>query len=308
MILSDNKDFPAPGAYAGISFEDYASVKAANSSILRALATMTPAKAKHYVENRKVTKAMQEGQDLHTYILEPERFSRECFIAQPCQYLLKSGKRKDTPCGAGTAEWDGKAWLCGKHREEDGFKGISPELHNRLRLAREEIWRVAGDVMQAVEDGEAYTELSLIWKDEETGVLCKARLDIFQKDFDGEWNEITDLKKCRSANPETFGGDVGAMGYHIQAAWYRRGAAACFGDATYVFRFVAVELNPDEENGAQVLVLDDEADRVGEMAMKSALAVYADCLKSGEWPGYSAEAKTVSLRPWVARREELLNS
>lgn len=303
MKLSIHESWPEPGVYANVPYHIYAALPAARASILKDLAVMTPEKAKFRADNPKSTPAMEEGIILHTFMLEPERFSRECKIAQPCEELLKSGQRKGLACGADTAKWDGKNWVCAKHRDGDGESGITTEFYRRLQVAHRKIWEVAGDVFRGIATGDTCTEVTLIWIDPQTEVLCKCRLDLYQP----EQRHIYDIKKCRSADANVFGGDVGILRYDLQSSWYRRGAKACFGGGIYNFSFIGVELNKDEANGVQVLVLDEKADSTGEKAAQSALEVYADCIRTGIWPGYSASPKLVSLRPYIVRHEELLS-
>lgn len=302
--LANNAAWPAPGVYAGVPYTQYATLQAANATMLKALATMPPEKAKYAVENRKLTEAIEDGLTLHTFLLEPARFNKECMLAESCGALLKSGDNKGKPCGAESAELTSEGvWRCKKHREEGPtLKGISHDLMDRLNAAHKEVWRVAGDVMRSAYKGETLIELTLIWLDPATEVLCKCRLDLYHP----VEKLIHDVKKTRSVDPEVFGDDVGTYGYHIQDAWYRRGARACFGVGTYDFKFIGVELNKNEANGAQVLYLDAEAQDCGEKAAQSALEVYAQATRTKTWWGYTATPKEVKMRPWVLRREDAL--
>lgn len=304
-LFTPAAEWPAPGVYQNVPFTQYATLLAVNATFLKELAMTTPAKAKYNCEHSKTTPDMEEGHTLHTFILEPERFSQDCHLAEACGAILKSGERKGRPCGCDSAEWTEAGWRCGKHRDGPSLgKGISQSLMTRLNDAYHEIWRVAGDVMQSIRDGDSFTEVALVWEDEGTGLLCKARLDIFTPAD----KQILDIKKVQSADAEAFGGVAGQRRYDVQAAWYQRAAKACFGDGIYDFRFIAVELNEGEANGAQVLWLDDEAMETGEKGAQAALEVFNECLKSGVWPGYSPAPKAVKLRPWIVRQEEALTA
>lgn len=303
--LNTPDQWPAPGVYAGVPYTQYATLPACSATMLKALATMTPEKALHYVQNRKVTEAIADGVTLHTFMLEPARFKKECLLAKPCCATLASGKRAGEVCGNESALWYGTptGWRCGTHSKDysDGVAGINQNLMDRLLKAHAEVFRVAGDILRSAYAGKSYIELTLIWIDPATEVLCKCRLDL----YDPADQFIHDVKKTRSADPEIFGGDVGTFGYHVQDAWYRRGARACFGGLPS-FRFIAVELNKNEANGARVLELDGEAKRVGEKVAQDALEVYCKATFEKHWWGYPVKVGVVSLRPWVIRREDAL--
>src|ERR1700753_2245409 len=280
IVYTNAALWPAPGIYANIPYTQYATLQACNATMLKALAAMSPEEALYSVQNRTVTESIEEGITLHTFILEPERFSREYPLAQPCGAVLASGKRKGETCSNETAEWCGTAmgWRCGQHRDGNGIKGLSKNLHERLLAAHKEIWRVAGSTMRGIYNGTIATELTLIWIDPGTEMLCKCRLDM----YDPEERTITDIKKSRSVRPDAFGGVVGTLFYHLQSAWYRRGARACFGPGIYKFDFIGVKINKREAVAAQVLILDEEADATGEKAAESALQVYAECKRADQ--------------------------
>lgn len=299
MNFNDNKDWPNPGVYRGIAYTQYATLQAINATLLKALAQLPPAKALYKVQNQKMTPDIWAGIVMHSFMLDtPETFQRLYPLAAPCGSLLKSGENKGQPCGAGTTKFIESGWRCGQHGGKNGRDGVSQELMGIIEAVHPEIWRVAEAQMNYPE-----SELTLIWEDEDTGLLCKARLDL----CDPQARNIADLKKSRHADADWFGGAVGTFGYHIQDAWYRRGAESCMDGGIWNFDFVVVELNKGEKNGVQVLTLDDEAKRVGEATMQSALDVAAMCMEKNVWPMYSTERKIVKMRPWMVRAEDSLN-
>lgn len=306
MQFNSAEQWPECGVYQNIEAEKYHAFRAASASALKAYARLNPRKAKHYLANFKDTEDTFEGHVQHTFMLEPQRFSKLYPIAQPCGAILGSGKNVGKLCGCDSSKRTEIGWRCGKHRDGDDFpEGITADLYERLKQAHDEIWRVAGDIFRKLGTGDAFSELTLIWIDPMTEELCKARLDIFESRPDV--CIIYDLKKCQSAKASDFAGDVTERRYDVQAEWYRRGVNACMG-VPADFRFIAVELNEDADNEAQVIKLDNEARQTGAMAAQAALEVYAACHREKSWPGYTSEVKTVSLRPYLVRGEEKLNS
>jgi len=131
----------------------------------------------------------------------------------------------------------------------------------------------------------ANRELSLVWTDEASGVLCKTRLDwIFPATDDLPDGVIVDLKTCQSALPRKFRYSVWEYGYDWQAALQNRGAVACGLTTREVeYRWLAVE-------SAEPHMIGYWRFLVGELAAKDeelsrALCAYAECEASGDWPG-----------------------
>ena len=61
-------------------------------------------------------------------------------------------------------------------------------------------------------------EQAFFWTDEDTGLLCKVRLDILAE-MDGRL-VVADYKTSNSAKTEIFNNDIFRYGYHLQAFMY----------------------------------------------------------------------------------------
>lgn len=86
-----------------------------------------------------------------------------------------------------------------------------------------------GRILEAARADRPNCEVVLVWEDESTGLLCKARVD-FVTD-----NAVYDIKTS-SSDPDSFPKSIAAFGYACQGAHYLSGAAAC-GLPARVFRF-----------------------------------------------------------------------
>ncbi|GGW41090.1 PD-(D/E)XK nuclease-like domain-containing protein [Streptomyces xantholiticus] len=144
-------------------------------------------------------------------------------------------------------------------------------------------------------------EQSLFWRDEQTGIMRRARLDWLPDPRSGRLI-IPDYKTCRSAEPAALARSVDEHGYHQQDDWYRAGAKALgLADDTAAFVFVC------QEKTAPYLVtvveMDATARRIGAARNRRAIETYARCLESGHWPGYSEEIEYLSLPPWAEIRD-----
>jgi hypothetical protein len=140
-------------------------------------------------------------------------------------------------------------------------------------------------------------EQTLIWRDRPTGVMRRARLDWLPDPGPGRLI-IPDYKTCRSAEPEALARAVHSYSYHQQADWYRAGARALgLADEHAAFVFVC------QEKTAPYLVTVVELDaatlRIGAARNRRALEIYAECSRTGRWPGYGDDIAYLSLPPWA---------
>lgn len=136
------------------------------------------------------------------------------------------------------------------------------------------------------ERGLGQSELTLVWRDEGTGVWCRARLDRWLDPF------IVDYKTCTDASPDGFRYAIEDHGYHIQRSFYARGALALGLDVSD-FLFVAQEKVPPYF--VAWYRINARSARIGDQLVQAALERYRDCTESGIWPGYSTELETLTL-------------
>lgn len=141
-------------------------------------------------------------------------------------------------------------------------------------------------------------ERTLIWRDDPTRVVRRARFDWLPEITAGRRLIIPDYKTCHSANPDALAKAVHQFGYHQQADFYRSGAIALglAGEDT-AFVFVCQEKNPPYL--VTIVELDHVAMRIGAIRNRRALQLYAQCTASGRWPAYSDGIELLSLPPWA---------
>lgn len=141
--------------------------------------------------------------------------------------------------------------------------------------------------------GEA--EKSVYWIDAATGVLCRCRPDWWRDD-----NVIVDLKTTEDASPEGFAKSMANYRYDVQAAYYLDGVQAATRKRPKAFVFIAVEKKPPY--GVGVYVLDSDSLELGRAQYQHDLRIYAECVRTGEWPGYGDKIQTISLPAWHANK------
>lgn len=171
---------------------------------------------------------------------------------------------------------------------------LTPETWDQLHAMANAVHShpAAGSLLTGC-PGEA--EKSVYWNDATTGVLCRCRPDWWRDD-----NVIVDLKTTEDASPEGFAKSMANYRYDVQAAYYLDGVQQATGKRPKAFVFIAVEKKPPY--GVGVYVLDSDSLELGRAQYQHDLRIYAECVRTGEWPGYGDKIQTISLPAWHANK------
>lgn len=242
----------------------YHATDAVSASLLKQIAK-SPAHAKAYLEQtQETTPAMLFGTAFHTCVLESERFNDE-YVVFTGDKRTKSGKEAYEALVA-----SGKTIITASDYATITAMAAAIGDHPAAsKLVR----------------GDGQTEVSMFWEDDDTGLQCKCRPDIWLG------RVIVDLKTTEDASPEGFSRSIQAYGYGIQAAHYLAGSGA---DA---FIFVAVEKKAPY--AVAVYQLDALSLEISEMKRRDMLQLWASCRESDSFPAYSDECQLISLPGWV---------
>jgi len=135
-------------------------------------------------------------------------------------------------------------------------------------------------------------ELTLRWRDEETGIECKARADHYVERL----RLVVDVKTCDDASREGFRKSAAKYGYARQAAFYDAGFAA-LGEELEHFLFLCVEKERPHLVG--LYNFDEDGMARGFASICEDLETLAWCLERDEWPGLPTSITTVDLPPWA---------
>ena len=160
---------------------------------------------------------------------------------------------------------------------------------HRLRLTR--------DVFAA-----GVSEQTVIWTDEETGLHCKARFDHAVAPCE-RWpvGLVADLKSTHNAQPSAFSRSAYDLGYHIQRAFYAQAFKAAYRvEAEPEFRFLAIEQT--RPYVGKWLEPSADFESLGYLEMRRTLALYAECQRTGIWPGYDDYPDEIELPFYGAAR------
>jgi exodeoxyribonuclease VIII len=225
------------------------------------------------------TPAMKAGTLFHVALFEPEAIAE--------RYIVK-------PDGMSFASKDGKAW---RDALPAGIEVTDADALAKARAQARNV-RASPDIAALMSDGMA--EASAFWIDEQTGELCKCRPDWCSPTGDGV--VLIDGKSCQDASPEGFARTAWNMGYLHTAAWYIDGYQAATGQRVHGYVFAAVE-HEWPHVAAPYMVPDDVLD-LARADNRRLLNLYAECRRTGNWPGYSAGISLITLPVWAQRALE----
>lgn len=145
------------------------------------------------------------------------------------------------------------------------------------------VQRRSTQCMRAFEEGKA--ERSLIWQDEETGIWLKARPDWLPDDPSQRF--VAEYKTCLSIEPNKLSRDVFSYGYHVQAAMQLDAVRAVLGIEPLGIAHVCQEKDPPYLVELRMFTPEQLED--GRFLYRRGLEIFAHCLKTGDWPGYTQE-------------------
>lgn len=287
-----------PGVYYDISNEQYhRECRGVSKSALDQIAK-SPAHyfAKYLDPNapppKEPTAAMITGTLAHCAILEPTEFDKRYVVVpddaprKPTDAQRNAKKPSDDTVSA-IAWWDSFA------ASSEGKEIITAEQRS-IAFAQAESVRRLPDVAEALSNGRP--EVSAFWIDEATGRLCKCRPDWIY-DCGDAGVVLIDVKTTVDASTREFARSIANFRYDVQDAWYRDGFAKASGRDVLAFVFVAVE--KEYPYLASAMMLDERGVESGRIKYRRDLDLFAECKRSGIWPGYSTAIESVSLPKWA---------
>ena len=125
------------------------------------------------------------------------------------------------------------------------------------------------------------SEVTLIWQ-EDNGVWCRCRIDHCAANGVDFYDYKTE---GQTSNPEALKRVAGNLHWDIIHAFYTRGIEKVLNVENHNYRFVSQEV--DKPNLLSVIQLDSEATEIAARKIDKAIALWGECLKLGNWPGYS---------------------
>jgi exodeoxyribonuclease VIII len=272
----------APGAYHDIPFEQYRKIEAVSNSSLGPLERSPLHYLTAITSPQKTTDDMLFGALAHCAILEPDSLD--------IRYAFRPAFEKQE----GFAKYQ-------KPKATKEYRRLMEEWEatNTGKVIVDEVMLIrAHNVAAAVRSSgkanyylcpQGQAELTIVWRDSETGLLCKGRLDHWEP-ID---RRICDLKTCRDVlkMPE----QLVRMGYARQAAFYLDGAAAV-GLRPCEYCLIAVESWPP--HGVMAAPLSRDAMGWGRERYQYLLKRLLEIKETKQYRGYS-DPVAWELPPWA---------
>jgi len=140
-------------------------------------------------------------------------------------------------------------------------------------------------------------------RDTETGIMLKGKVDWITQD--GDTLKIVEVKTTNDAHPREFEIRGGKLYYPLQGAFYKHLVQAV-GNHKRV-EFVTVVVETEAPHLVSVLKWDTEAMMQGEIWMRQALGILAECRRTDFWPEWSDVDRNViqsiSIPVWMSTME-----
>jgi exodeoxyribonuclease VIII len=266
-----------PGIYDNISFPEYLKIEAVSNSYLGRL-DKCPASAKvPFVD----TPALVLGRAVHTLVLEGEEAFNQRYIKG-----LDLEKKKNV---------DKETWaeFYLKHLDKEV---LDMEAYQKVRDIRDAVYShpMAKDLLK-----EGVSEQTIIWRDPETGLLCKCRPDLSP---DPAKKALIDLKTTRDASPRAFTRSIIDYGYarqsriYLDAVNYHGKGLKAGGSNKYdAFIFIAVETKAPYR--VEIYMLDKEFLDYGLSEYQRLMQIEVECQENDFWPHYSSEGIETLVKP-----------
>lgn len=266
-----------PGIHYNVSRVEYDKIEAFHfSGIWRLL--KSPAHYKYFIEHPEPpSDAMILGNLVDTLLLEPNLYNARYGLL-PETYINDDGDEK---------KWNMNAKVCKEEYAElkaSGKQVIKSEMLETANAMIEQI-KTHAEIMKTIE--ESKKQVCVVWVDADTGVMCKALLDMLSPDG------TTDLKTTTDASQKAFSFKINSFLYHVQGAMYSDGVTAHSDGIILPYRIIAVETEPP--HCPAIYALEENSLLTGREIYKHALRIYKDCVDNNSWPGYSQFIEDINI-------------
>ncbi len=262
-----------------MKFSEYRAAPGCNYSSLKHMAT-SPMHYKHALEHPPdENPAMLIGRATHTAVFEPDRFQLE--------YAVWSASRRTNAYKAFSEECQAQG------------RSVLTESEYEDVLAIRDSVRGIPAVARLLEKGRA--ETSLFWRNPQTGIECKGRLDYVSAE-----KAILDLKTTLSIDEGWFAKQAWKMRYFHQAAMYREGYAESSSKGSILpFGIIAVERKPP--HACRLFWLDQDSLEIAHEEYISWLEQVRSCTETGVWPGPEPAETELKAPGWALSTEDAID-
>lgn len=278
-----------PGVYDDVPAEDYLRDPALSSSGARLLMPPScPALFRHWADNpRPPSKTFDYGHAAHQIVLG----------AGPAIVPVEP---HTTKTGTLSEDWNTneiKAQVA-EVRAAGGVPLKRSEYDQVIAMAN--ALRVHPVACALFNPSSGKPEQTLVWQDERTDVMRRARLDWLPTAADGRRLLVGDYKTTACAEPGEFQRSAFKYGYFQQADWYLD-AVTALGVAGDDPQFVWVVQEKDPPYIVTIAYADPIALRWAADRNRQAIDTFARCTTAADWPPYSTDVVPLALPGWVER-------
>lgn len=232
-------------------------------------------------EPQAETDALRLGKALHCVMLEPSKFG-DLYVRLDPALDMRTKAAKEFRDGLIAA-------------------GRQPLKADEFDLVCRIADRVTGRPSWRMWFSGGQPEYTITWTDAETGAPCKMRADYLLTPEQGElvglpFGLISDLKSTTDAL--AFQRQAWSLGYHIQAAFYRRGYCAHFG-VIEPPPFVFGAYEKESPFAGVPYPVSDRLAAIGDREVSRLLRRYVECLERDEWPAYGDDLIWLEPPAWA---------
>lgn len=240
----------------------------------------SPAHYLHALNNRKEKKEFDFGHAVHGLVL-----GTGMGIVEIPESLLASN-------GAASTK-DAKEFI--REAREAGQVPLKADVFERVRATSDAV--LLNTEARKYLELDGAPEVSLFATDLDTGVDIRGRIDYLPTPVDGHTRPI-DLKTTANATPRKIIRAITEFDYDLQASMYRHLINETDGD-TVADPMVHIYVEVDPPHGVQVVELEDMGWVIGgDNKLETILTLHAECLKSGQWPGYPSSTHQLLPPMW----------
>jgi len=274
---------PEPGIYYGVPEEEYFSWDCFSKSMIPA----TLRSARHlrdYLAGQEPSDPMKLGSLVDAMLLEPKALEKYGILQQT--YVNDKGETKP---------WNANAKPCKAEMDALIENGLIPVKQKFIDSAEIIKLAVLQNDSAASIIKNSKKQVAMVWIDEDTGVLCKGRIDCLTLSV------IGDIKTTRDASEKSFRKDLYNFGYHHQSAMYTDGYATLNKGSCLPFQIIAVE--NEKPFGSAVYEVGERTIQKGREEYKTALDVYVGYLKDDPElsQGYPSGVSLIDAPEWALR-------
>ena len=265
---------PKPGIYLNVPLLAYLSIDAFSQSMATKL-LKSPAHLQAYLRKQKDTDAIRLGKLTDTMLFDGDKQVKLDFVQAPETYKNADGETKDWKRRGGSK--------AAKAHGEELTKG------GQLVMVSRDAWEASEAMCASVRKhaaakdvlADGVAQVTMIWEDPDTGILCKGRTDWWRVD------SITDLKTTKEggAHPLEWPRQMFWWRYDVQCGAYLEGRRILTGQEVNYW-FIVVE--KEDPFNVMHYVLGPDTQGKGERSWSQACKLYAECQAINQWPGYSS--------------------